>query len=867
MSGSKLRRSLVGLAVTCLLASATATAADGIEYELQIESQSLGAALREFSKQSGLQVVFLSKIADGLDAPAVRGRFTADGALRALLEKSELTFVELNENTIEVQRKGSGARTSSGEKNIRLAAAQMRGATDAEFRPAGGESALTEDGRLTEIIVTASRRAENVQNVPMSISTIGNDDINRRNLVTQGDFLRSLPGVSQLETGAGGSFIVMRGIAINPTADGFSQGLTTAVFLGETPLSAGRLGQINLRLVDIDRVEVLRGPQGTSYGSGAISGAVRYIPNAPDSNELQFNTKMGVSHTSGYGSNGYNVEGMLNIPLVDDVLALRTVLYRHRDSGYIRNVSSEDPQSVARAQGLGLTDLLANERVGDTTATGGRVALRWQPADRFAMTLSYALQELEQDGDLIMHSEAGKYRQIRWQLTNTEFGGTDRRSDVGDIANALLELDLGWADLLSSTSYGYQDYTSAHTLGFNAGLGGNPVGQTYSQRSKALVEELRLTSKLDGPLNFIAGLYYESADRARHGDNQFNGTLAALNSLPQLAGRRSVGNFVVAQDTKQRAAYGELSYKLTDTLTASVGGRAFHYDTESLDVFDGYVFGGYNETRIQGAEDDGHVFKASLDYKPNTNTLLYATWSQGFRLGYTQAPLPLSCDANQDGTVDGLPGVPMGIKLVKSDKLENHEAGGKFTLFDSRMVVNTAVYDIDWTDLPVRLFPDPASCSLALTMNAGKARSRGVELESKFMLKPGITLSLSGSYTKSELAADSPGIGLKGDPLPGGPEFNASAGLEYDFKIRHYPAYLQTDVSYVGEIYGWIGQGDAPIGDYVQVNLRGGMDFARLSAMFYINNLTGSDPLVAGTPDFAYILRPRTVGLNFTYRY
>lgn len=741
-------------------------------------------------------------------------------------------------------------------------------------------AAPLDSNSLEEILVTATRRAESIREAPLSVVAIGGEEIERRNLVSQTDFLRTVPGVNQIEQGAGLSSIVMRGIAVNPTGEGFNMGLTTSTFLGEVPLSSGRVGQSDLRLIDIERVEILRGPQGTQFGSSAIAGALRYIPNAPELGMMGGNAKIGYSSSGAYGSSNNNVEGVLNLPLVGETLAVRAVAYRRFDSGYVRNIAEQDPVFSAQAVALGIPELAGSGRVGDTTATGGRAALLWWPRDDLSVTLTYVEQRLHQDGKMEVQIEpsdptetsgtyyptvAGPYDQTRWLFTNT-FGGEERQRDETEIGNILVEYDLGWGDLLGSVSRSDQAFRNVNDIGqfFGDAQGGNPFVQDFTQHSKSTAVETRLTSRLDGPFSFIAGLFYEDSQMQRGGENQFGGTLESLaNYYPEAGGDRSLGVFSIGDNTKQKSGYLELAYELIEGLKATAGARAFHYSIERPTTLDGIVFGGPSFTNNSGS-DSGEVFKGTLSYQPSKGAMLYATWSQGFRLGFPQAPVPPNCDADGDGFIDGLPGVPQRLFDVQPDNLDNYEIGAKVSLFNDRVDISVTAFDIDWQGLPVTVF---GTCGFNVVLNAGEASSRGVEFESRLALLPQVVLGLNASYTKAELANDAPGIGLRGQRLPGAPEFSARVALDYDFIVADRAAYLQTDVGYVGGFYSEIGELGQKSGDYTQVGLRGGVKLGAIDALVYVDNMTNSRGIVWSSGGIANRLRPRTVGVNVQYEF
>ena len=883
MSKTALLRSAL-LTLACATALAGRVQADELK-QIDVPAGDLTSALESFAKQAGVELVYETQQLKGLRTSGVSGTLSPQKAVTRLLEGTKLIFrtdPQSGAMLIALPRpdKAVGRNANGDAARIRLAQAQTQDQTQESMAGSGSADTTAAAGAadsglsLTEVIVTATRRAENIQDIPLSIAAVDSEEIAKRNLVSQSDLLRSIPGVSQIESGAGGSFIIMRGIAADPANEGYSLGLTTGVFLGEVPVSAGRVGQTDLRLVDIERVEVLRGPQGTQFGSGSISGTLRYIPKAPDLTEASGELKAGYSHTGGAGADNTNVQGVFNLPLIDDTLAVRAVAYRFDNGGYIKNIGGRDPAFIANAQALGIPELLSYGNVGDTEAVGGRVTALWQLSDDLSVTLTFLKQKLEQDGTLEVQTVpvgdyyptvGGHYDQTRLLFTNA-FGRGEFRGDDTSVANALVQYQTPWGELLSSSSYSDQSYRNINDIGFYfvSELHGNPHPQDYTQQSRSFVQELRFTSSFDGPFGLIAGLYYEDAKAHRKVNNAWGGTLAALEQLfPENAGDRSLGRYDWRNNVKQKAAYGELSYEIVAGLKATAGARAFRYETEVPIVASGVMFGG-GFVSDNSARHSGEVFKANLSYEPNADSLVYATWSQGFRLGFPQAPLPSSCDLDGDGMVDGLTGIGLNSN-VKNDSVDNYELGGKFGLFDSRVRINAAVYDIEWQGIPVSVL---GTCGIGTTVNAGKARARGVELESKIMLMRGLTLSLSAAYTSSKLVGDN-SIGPDGSRLPATPEYSGRAALDYDFELAGRPTYVQGDLSYVGGFYPEVNQQGPELGDYTLLGLRGGMVFGPVDVSLFIDNLTNQRQQVwaVSSSGTANILRPITAGMNLRYSF
>ena len=263
--------------------------------------------------------------------------------------------------------------------------------------------------------------------------------------------------------------------------------------------------------------------------------------------------------------------------------------------------------------------------------------------------------------------------------------------------------------------------------------------------------------------------------------------------------------------------------------------------------------------------------KVGVDYTPNDSTLLYASWSEGFRLGYPvpAESLPASlCDPDGDGFYDGSNGISIGPRLIESDFVENFELGSKFSLLDNRLTLNAAMYQIDWEGIPIAQTFDFCSA----TANAGAARSRGAELDVSYSINEHIFLNFSSSYIDAELTEDADALGAeKGDRLPGSARVNASLGIEYNFTLNGHDGYLRSDYAYVGGFYNNLQEQGTEIGDYKKLNMKAGIVINEFDINLYVNNLTNDDSITwidtSGLPNRGNRLRPRTVGFNVGYQF
>ena len=554
-------------------------------------------------------------------------------------------------------------------------------------------------------------------------------------------------------------------------------------------------------------------------------------------------------------------KGILNLPLAEDVLAVRAVLYRYDNSGYINNIAgSNDGPVPTTARSLGAQTIDVDD-IGHDTYTGGRVTLKWQPSDSFDAKLSYMQQETTQDGLPDVELGLGAYEQARAQTTLDIGAGLE--SEVS-VTNLELQYDFGWAELLSSSSLMKNKPVYARDLTF--------LGFTADQQTSAdietFVEEIRLTSSLDGRFQYIAGLYYEDVDWVTGAFFNWSGDPAQNFFLVDAV---LLGGFDFTHTLEQKAVFGEVSYEVRDDLTVTLGARIFSYDrAQAVRDRNSPVFANA-DTNLANSES-GQTYKANLSYTPSENALLYAQWAEGFRLGSPLPPLdPVFCDLNDEGKFVAANGqlVGQGDKL-DSDTTENFEVGGKFSLLDNRMTLNAAVYNINWDNIPVSVIAANGTCTAF--QNAGTAQSQGAEIEVNFQVTESLRVDTGFSYTDAKLTADAGGIGNDGDRLPGTPKFNANLSLQYDFDLGGKPVFVRGDYAYVGGYYNNLQKIGTETGDYHQVNMKAGINLGSVDFDIAINNLTNADDLTWAnsviTQDArAYRLRPRTIGFNVHYQF
>lgn len=869
---------VVGLTLALAAATGGAQETNKGVIKLSIERKSLKDALNDWAQQTGYQLI--AEINGEFVAPKVEGELTPEAALQKLLQGTPLTY-QMGDRWVAVKEKrkvpatlqstsaaeqGAAihvARLSESDSNgVRLAAnAQSTPQNNSEERRARA-TGRDADG-LEVIVVTAQRREQRMIDVPISMSVLSSEDLRKRGLVSREDYMRTVPSLLLRDEGVGLAEIVIRGAY----GERFSTGPTVGLYLGDVPLTGYAIGgSTDIKLIDMQRVEVLRGPQGTLYGSNSLSGAIRYLPTPPDMQRFAARANVGYSHTGGYGGDNTKIEGVLNIPLAD-TLAFRAVAFRHENEGYVRNVAGDDPVLQSAAATFGASNLAVNkDHVGTMRSTGGRMSALWQPLDELRVGVNYVRQTDTQADRQFEIQQVGAYERSDYQFGNVINGNKDALRIDLDIVNLTGEYDFGWGTLHSSTAWLEQRFIRKWDIGSleRPAVPVRPVPQISTTNADVFVQEVRLTSSFDGPLQFIAGLYYEDSKQPTSQATYFAGDPARNPYRAVLLRETALDRLVT-----QRAAFGELSYNVTEKLEVTVGARAFEYDSRFWTRTFNTVTSPASASDIDAKESD-QTFKAGIEYKPTKDALVYATWSQGFRLG---RPLAMNlirnnCDRDRDGFLDGT-NISSTLDLIGSDRIDSYELGAKWRSGGGRVMLVGAAYYNDWQDIPISYIPP--GCSTATTINGGSAQARGLEAEVTLQATEALKFLLGLGYVDSELTSTT-SLGRDGDRMNFTPDFNGNAAIEYNFSIADMETSLRGDYAYVGSYYTQPGERGLLADSYGLVNLRSELTLSASAAIqIYVDNVLNSDAFtsVLGPSNFpagyGVRLRPRTIGIGLSY--
>lgn len=729
---------------------------------------------------------------------------------------------------------------------------------------------------LEEIIVTATRRAQSIQDVPLSVSALTNADLQRMGADNIQDYYRSIPNFAVIDRGPGGRQYSIRGVSAGIVQQGAA---TVGVYIDEMPVTSnGR--QADLSVYDLDRIEVLRGPQGTLFGEGSVGGTVRMI--TPEANTEAFDTDVSVDFSSTKeGGTNSAVSGMVNFALSDNV-ALRLTGYYRDNSGYIDRVPEPlgrtfDFATLVGAPAGAIPPVIStgpipgrNDINGEET-TGGRASLLWRATDNFEVEVNLLTQNSEFDGRNTKIQSLGELE--------TNFYVAETVSDEMNLANLTMTYDFGSVVLLSSTSLfdrhnrGVADTDALGDAVFpGLSLFGTATDTDWFQDQ--ISQEFRLVSQGDGKLDWTAGFFYIDKDNGV--DQILIDEEAVFVSLTNIlvapfaiSDPRQILDLTGNFEETQIAVYGEIDYHFNDQWSGTVGLRYYDYEQTNIDTNnDINILGlGLPDASFEN-NGDGTNLKVGLSYRHSEDVLFYASAAEGFRLGGT----------------NNAPGTPAEFRTYDSDSLWSYEIGNKMTLSDGRIQLNSAIYYVDWSDIQLAV---PLGFSLA-TVNAGQARIIGAEVELVARPNENWDLFFTIGVNDGELSEDAPGAndpgnpnpGFEGDRLPGTPDLNAAASIQYNWPMGVYSGFFRVDYNYTGDVtttfndqsVNLLGQSSHyKLDAYSLLNLRLGISTEHWTTTLYIDNATDerADVLTDNASLVVRVTRnrPLTAGLKVQFNY
>ncbi len=789
------------------------------------------------------------------------------------------------------------------------------------------DAALT--GGLEEVVVTATRREERLQDVPISVSAFSQEKLDVQGLRNIDDLTRLTPGVSFTRNGMSASAnyndensnINIRGI------DSTAGTSTTGIYIDDTPVQSRHLGfaatNVYPALFDLDRVEVLRGPQGTLFGAGAEGGVVRFLMPQPGltSNSGYLRSELAATQS---GDPSYEIGAAAGGPIVQNTLGFRVSASYRRDGGWVDKVaySLVNPADPATPL-IALQDLEKNSNWQETTTF--RAALRWAVTENVEVTPSVYYQNLKINDTAAYWPSLSNPGKATYRNGNAL---TNPATDPFWLGAVRVDWNTGIGQLTSNTSYysrsqhstsDYTQYLRATFLGAPYPPSGAMGRALFRDEQENYYQEFRLASSDSGArVAWNTGLFYSHMSENIPEyiidptlDAETGGVYCSVTPCPN--GLWYYQPLTRVIDT-QYAAFGEASFKFTPALKATLGLRLSHVSYRSSLNYGGAFVGSAQLTSDVSASENPVTPKAVLAWQPDGNNLLYASAAKGYRVGGANGDVGEICDTPYNGGPGDLTqlGLPIGAdgkrhvpEQYSSDSLWSYELGAKNTLLDHRLQINSTLFYVDWTNIQQSVYL--LSCGEQLFLNLGRARSLGGDVDMLFKPVDSLLLELtvayvSAKYTRTSCAGDltfngtlcsngdgsvlaSP-IASKNDVLPGAP-WNWIAAAEWAFaSINGHAPYLRVDYRYGTAQSGMqpIQNGNNASSDPTipglpsthSLALRGGLRFGGFDVSLFAQNLTNTHPVLFKSRDLAdpsdqlYFergLRPRTLGITAAYRY
>lgn len=751
---------------------------------------------------------------------------------------------------------------------------------------------------LQEIVVTARKRQENLQDVPLSIDVFTKKDMQNLGITGFDDYAQKVPSISFISEGPGTQLFVMRGVSDGSNPN-YSNASATGFFIDDMSLSWQGV-QPDLHLYDIERIEVLNGPQGTTFGAGSMAGAIRYVTNKPDVNAFSGGIDFNGGHIQG-GQQNWTYEAFLNAPIIEGVLGLRVSAFSDSHGGFINNaLTTRTWVNTAVSNNA----QWARNDYNRAHVEGGRVALKGVLNDQWNATLTYSFQRQatlgawDEDPNLAPR-------------TVERFGPESHRFEARTL-DFHVDGDVGIGDLVFASTYWalptrqqneYSQYIENYggffgVKGSNEGVtcvndpnygtgpytGCNVPIQYYEYHTnpQRWSNELRLASKAGGRFHWLVGLYWEKTKDDSSGStyympglrtdspafqyyNAYNGTPPGSTSLPA----KEWYAYSTRSDYLQTTEFSNISFDVTSKLNVEAGVVHFHSDFRYYSPFGQFAYQATTPALSVGSSQKWDT-KFGINYKLTDKAMVYADFAQGFRDGGSNSGFPQSCYTK---------GVPQSYV---PDTLNNFEIGWKTTSLNGHLVWNGAAYLMNWKQLQTIIYDVNICAPSSFYVNVGDARIYGVESNVDYKVNENWSMQAAGSYTDSHLISSpyptfEPNVGER---LPYVPYFSWSWNLRYEHPLTTgLRGYAQIDMAHKGDMWNDLhvaGSNGFPRilqPSYSIANLRLGLnpDGGHWLTEFYITNLTDKNAIVysnTGNFDLRQTTNePRVFGVRLNYRF
>lgn len=834
-------RTLSACAIALLfqIAPQTSLAAGSLDQPIELdipERSSLEDALIQWGLKAGVTVLINTHTVDQVLSKGVHGKLSARKALALLLQGSGLSYTE-NGDTISIVPASHLVRSSSNASvsgTYDVGAATATSDEEESHQYASPVSATRRD--IDEVVVTAQKREQRLQDVPIPVTAVNATALVESGQVRLQDFYSQVPGLIVTPNDYGSMHLTIRGMDT-----GEYNNPAVAILIDDAPAGPAVSSLVGSNAVpdldpsDMARVEVLRGPQGTLYGSASVGGLVKYVTVDPSPDKLAGRVEVGTSSVYNGAQLGYNGRAAVNVPLTD-TLAVRMSGFTRRDPGYI-----DDP-------------LRGIDGVNKTNAYGGRVSAMWRPSADFSIKLSGMLQRAEADGSSYVDLNTGL-----GNLQQTGLAGTGAFNRNDQFYSSTMKAKLGTADFVSVSGYSVNrltdsyDYTTLFGKAVTTPLFGVPGTAIRNKiNDSRFTQEFRLSDSVGKTLDWLVGTFYDHQNyplvTSLLAENQ-NG--AAVGTLLQALGESTQVEY---------AAFGDLTAHFTDRFDIQFGGR------ESRDTIITKSDPSYGALRGHSVvysvrrhtTTDFFTYLVTPEFRITPDIMTYARFASGYRPGGSSGAL-----------FANLP------QTYRPDSAQTYELGLKGDVLDNALSIDTAVYYIRWNNIQYTT----KAQNVSYFTNGSGAKSQGVELSVQSRPVSGLTASAWVTWDEAVLTAplvNSPSYGVSGDRLPYGSRFSGNASLQDEFQVgEETSAFFGASASYVGNREGEFAAtpppGTAPLRQtlpgYARIDVHSGLHYRSWTVNLFVNNAADRRGVISGgigtlDKNAFYYIQPRTVGLN-----
>ena len=751
---------------------------------------------------------------------------------------------------------------------------------------------------LDTVVITATKRKEDARKVPLAVSVLSGEALQDNHVNDLSDLTRSVPNLSfSSQGGAGLSTLAIRGVSSQAGS------ATVSIYLDDVSLTTRNLysqGSAEPRFFDIDRVEVLRGPQGTLYGASSLGGTIKFISRQPDAKTFS-GSAFGELSSTRHGGTNYQVQAVLNVPLVKDGVGLRVGVQTGHDSGIIDQVSPTTLQVVDKGINGTRWDVL-------------KLALKAELPAGWSLTPALFHQRFRSNDIDTAYQTVGAYQLPagaalpRLAFLQTSKVVREPANDTLSVPSLTLQGDLGFASLTGVLS-GYsrrfdrtQDGTAVNVPfiasvitdpALGATVAGLPSAVLLNNKIRQTSLELRLASKdydpARGALTWLGGVYFAKT-KTEVFDNEpvyginaaFTAAGANINDPAQLADSfpgafTGDSSYYSARhyNDKQSSLFGEITYHASETLRASLGVRVLRASQHFTREGDYYYAGGPT-TAVIDSNASATTPRLALGWDLSEQTTLYGNVAKGFRLGSANRPVPLTAIVKQDLQTLGLPAtIPASFE---PDSLWSYEFGSKSRLLGNRLSLNAALFHINWKNIQQNVILPNAGFDFET--NVGRATVDGIELEGRWRASEALTLSAGASHVRAVFADDMPSLGSdasglnvrKGDPIQGVPKYSMQLGFEVRFPaFAEAQAFVRGSGQWTGTSHGSFVRAspDYLRPGYFTADAAAGLTYDRWQFSVFAKNLTDNGRIIqvpsVQSVSQAYYLRPRTIGVTAAY--